>query len=122
MAIPNEALQKIIREIETQAVVAQEQMSVVKAQIASKQRDVRLLQLTTDEVKGLPADTNVYEGVGKMFVFRPQTDVKQRLSRDTTELRSDIANLEKKLHYFETTFKNSRQHMDQIIRSGGGRS
>ncbi len=41
-------------------------MSVVKAQIAAKQRDVRLLQLTADEVKGLPAETNVYEGVGKM--------------------------------------------------------
>ena len=46
--------------------MAQEQMSVVKAQMAAKQRDLRLLQLTADELKGLPADRNVYEGIGKM--------------------------------------------------------
>ena len=46
--------------------MAQEQIGVVKAQMAAKQRDARLLQLTVDEVSELPGDTNVYEGVGKM--------------------------------------------------------
>lgn len=56
----------MLREIENQAVVAHEQINVVKAQMAAKQRDMRLLQLTLDEVSGLARDTNVYEGVGKM--------------------------------------------------------
>ncbi|KAI9748171.1 MAG: hypothetical protein M1815_003470 [Lichina confinis] len=123
MAIPNEALQKILREIETQAVVAQEQIGVVKAQMAAKQRDARLLQLTVDEVSELPGDTNVYEGVGKMFVHRPKPDVGRRLTKEADELRSDLSNLDKKLHYFETTLKNSRSHMQQIMGvSGGGGS
>lgn len=87
MSISNEALQKVshrrncqrsscpspssdilqlVQEIETQAIAAQQQISVVKNQITVKQRDIRLLELTTTEISTLPRDTNVYEGVGKM--------------------------------------------------------
>ena len=55
-----------MHEIETQAVQAQQQINIVKTQITSKQRDARLLQLTTGELQGLPKETKVYEGVGKM--------------------------------------------------------
>lgn len=119
MAIPNEALQKLVQEIETRAIQAQQQINIVKTQISSKQRDVRLLQLTSNEVGQLPKNTNVYEGVGKMFVARPISEVDKRLSGETTELKSEITNLEKKLHYLETTHKNSREHIEQIFKSGG---
>ena len=46
-------------------------------------------------------------------------DVEKRLSSETTELKSDISNLNKKLHYLETTHKNSREHIEQIFKSGG---
>jgi prefoldin subunit 1 len=55
-----------VQEIESRAIAAQQQINVVKAQITSKQRDVRLLQLTSSEIGQLPGETNVYEGVGKM--------------------------------------------------------
>lgn len=53
------------------------------------------------------------------FVFSPTTEVEKRLSSETTELKSDISNLNKKLHYLETTHKNSREHIDQIFKPGG---
>lgn len=59
-----------MQEIETRAVTAQQQINLVKAQISSKQRDARLVQLTANEIGSLPKDTNVYEGVGKMCVSR----------------------------------------------------
>ena len=46
-------------------------------------------------------------------------DVEKRLSSETAELKSDISNLNKKLHYLETTHKNSRDHIEQIFKSGG---
>lgn len=55
-----------MQEIESQAVQAQQQINVVKAQISVKQREIRLLELTAGEVSILPEDTKVYEGVGKM--------------------------------------------------------
>ncbi len=45
-------------------------------------------------------------------------DVEKRLSSETTELKSDISNLNKKLHYLETTYKNSREHIEKIMQSG----
>ncbi|KAL8781659.1 MAG: hypothetical protein Q9213_005924 [Squamulea squamosa] len=119
MSIPNEALQKLVQEIETQAVTAQREINVVRAAVASKQRDVRMLELTSTEVKQLSNDTKVYEGVGKMFMFTPIDKVQTRLSSETAELKSDISNLNKKLHYLETTHKNSREHIDQIFKSTG---
>ncbi|KAL8835297.1 MAG: hypothetical protein Q9170_003383 [Blastenia crenularia] len=119
MSIPNEALQKLVQEIETQAVNAQREINVVKAAIASKQRDIRMLELTSTEVKQLSQDTKVYEGMGKMFMCTPANNVQTRLALETAELKSDITSLNKKLHYLDTTHKNSREHIDQIFRSGG---
>ena len=55
-----------MREIESQAIAAQQQISLVRTQVASKQREMRMTQLTRGEIAALPADTAVYEGVGKM--------------------------------------------------------
>jgi len=61
--------QQLIREIESQAAAAQQQIGLVRTQMVSKQREMRLVQLTRGEMATLPPDTAVYEGVGKMFVL-----------------------------------------------------
>nr|KMM68107.1 hypothetical protein CPAG_04439 [Coccidioides posadasii RMSCC 3488] len=119
MSIPNEALQKLVQEIESQAIASQQQIGLVKSQITSKQREIRLLELTSSEVGQVPKGTNVYEGVGKMFVATPIDNVNKRLSDEQKGLKTDITNLEKRLHYLETTFKNSQNQIEQIFRSGG---
>lgn len=37
--------------------------------MTAKQRDIRMLQLTSKELSELPSETKVYEGVGKMWAF-----------------------------------------------------
>ncbi|KAJ5183646.1 hypothetical protein N7492_001262 [Penicillium capsulatum] len=118
MSIPNEALQKLLVEIESRAMASQQQMGITKAQMTAKQRDIRMLQLTSKELSDLPPDTRVYEGVGKMFVNVPVDAVNKRLVREGSEASSEITNLEKKLHYHETTHKNSRENLEQILKSG----
>jgi len=95
-----------------------------------------MIQLTTAELSALPENTKVYEGVGKMsvtlrlslsvathlgfrFVMGSTKDTKDKLSSQSKEIKSDISDLEKKLHYLETTSKNSRGHIEQLLRSGG---
>ena len=53
------------------------------------------------------------------FVYSPMADVEKRLSSEVAELKSDISNLNKKLHYLETTQKNSNEHIEKIMKSGG---
>ncbi|TGO69738.1 hypothetical protein BOTNAR_0007g00190 [Botryotinia narcissicola] len=119
MSISNEALQKLVNEIQSQAIQAEQQISVVKSQISLKQREIRKLELTSTEVSTLPPDTNVYEGVSKMFVFSPTADVDKRLNRETKDLKSDIDNLGKKLQYLETTYEKSTENITRILQSGG---
>ncbi|KAI5309413.1 hypothetical protein KEM55_003283 [Ascosphaera atra] len=121
MSVPNEALAKLVQEIETQAVKSQQEIAVVKGALAAKQRQLRLSQLTSKELNDLPKDTNVYEGVGKMFVVKPMSTVDSKISDESRALQNDITNLEKKLFYLETTFKNSRDNVDKIL-TGGGKS
>jgi hypothetical protein len=59
-----------MQDIESKAAFSQQQLQIVKAQMAAKQRDIRLLQLTAEELNLLPPNTRTYEGVGKMYVIR----------------------------------------------------
>lgn len=52
-------------------------------------------------------------------MLTPTEDVKQRLSKESEDLKSKMANLDKKLHYLETTYKNSRANMEQLFQSRG---
>ncbi|KAL6251863.1 hypothetical protein RBB50_002073 [Rhinocladiella similis] len=119
MAIPNAALQKLLQEVETQAVLSQQKITQTQAELSAKRRDTRLNLLTANELKSLSKDTKTYEGVGKMFVAVPMSTLSQRLESESTSLNKEISDLEKRLHYQETTYKNSRQHIEKILQSGG---
>ena len=60
------ALHQLLQEIEQKAAFSQQQLGIVRAQMAAKSRESRMLQLTSSEVSSLPEGTRVYEGVGKM--------------------------------------------------------
>ena len=110
---------KLLQEIEQKAAVSQQQIAIVKAQIAGKSREGRLLQLTMNEMSSLPSTTPVYEGIGRFFVQTNTAEVKEKLTTQSQDLKNETSSLEKKLHYLETTAKNSQAHIDQMLKSGG---
>ncbi|KAI5864982.1 Prefoldin [Durotheca rogersii] len=118
MSISSEALQKLLREVETQAIAAQQQISLVRTQQASKQRELRMAQLTRTEISSLPVGTNVYEGVGKMFVALPASDMQAKLDAQIKEAEGDVEGLGKRLHYLEVSQKNSKDQIDRMLRGG----
>ncbi|GAM83560.1 hypothetical protein ANO11243_015480 [Dothideomycetidae sp. 11243] len=137
MSFPNEALQKLLVEIEQKASFAQQQMVIVKSQIDSSKREIRMIDLMNTEISSLPKDAKLYEGVGKMFVSlfpvpyslladlhhrfvaTPTDAVNTRLAKDKEDLNAKLTNLDKKYTFLETTFKNSQDHLDKVFKSGG---
>ena len=91
----------------------------MRGQIASKTREKRMLQLSDSELSTIPKDTPVYNGVGKMFVLTTTEEVKQRQAKESTDVDKEMENLNKKLHYLETTYNNAQQHLEQIFKGGG---
>ncbi|ROV91835.1 hypothetical protein VSDG_06523 [Cytospora chrysosperma] len=118
MSISNEALQKLLREIEINAAKSQQEIGLVRSQLAAKQREKRLAQLTSSEITSLAPDTPIYEGVGKMFVSVPVPDMKDKLESQMKQVDTDIEGLGKKLHYLETTAKNSQDHIEAMLKRG----
>ncbi|KAF2740008.1 Prefoldin [Polyplosphaeria fusca] len=118
MSIPNEALQKIVQEIGQKKAFAEQQLVIVKQQTTAKNREGRMLQLTASEVESLPKDIKVYEGVGKMFVCTPVPDVQKRISKESDEVKFELANLQKKQDYLEKTYENSKNSLEQVLRGG----
>jgi len=53
------------------------------------------------------------------FVAMPTPEVKSQLGKEAEDIKAEIANLEKKLNYLETTYKNSREHIEKIFANGG---
>ena len=62
-------------------------------------------------------DAGINSGCHCRFVFSPTSEVDKRLDTETTNLKTDVENLGKKLLYLETTHKNSREHIDQIFKN-----
>jgi len=57
---------QLLQEISSKAAFAEQQLGIVRGQIASKNRESRMLQLSDTEMNALPKDTPVYDGVGRM--------------------------------------------------------
>lgn len=106
-----------MHEIESQAVAAQQQIGLARTQMTAKQREQRLVRLTLSEMAGLPEDAVVYEGVGKMFVSLPVDSLRQKLDGQTQTLETEVDKLGQRLLYLETTHKNSRDHIEQMLRT-----
>lgn len=115
----DEALRKVLGEIEARAISSQREMSIVKNAITSKQRQSRLFALTIHELESLPNSTPIYEGVGKMFLISDETDVMSRLERERKSVETDVIALEKKHEYLEKTFENARMHIQSAINRQG---
>lgn len=46
--------------------------------------------------------------------------MKDKLQSQIKQLQADVQGLDKKLHYLETTAKNSQDHIEAILKRGDG--
>lgn len=104
-------LRAVLGEIEARAISSKRELNVVNQQVAQKQRSVRLLDLTIAELTALPKDTPLFEGVGKMFMQTSQSTVTDRMTEERTGTQGDLAALQKKHDYLQTTFDNANMHI-----------
>lgn len=53
------------------------------------------------------------------FVALPTPKLTEKLDTQIKDKENEVEKLGQKLHYLETTFKNSRQAIDQMLKSQG---
>lgn len=68
------------------------------------------------------ASTFMISGINRAsirFVSIPAPELKDKLESQTKQVDTDIDGLSKRLHYLETTAKNSQEHIEAMLRRGG---
>ncbi|KAH9858298.1 Prefoldin [Lenzites betulinus] len=120
--LSDDTLRKILVQIQQTAIQSQRALNVSKQQIAAKERERRILQLTIEEITSLQGDVNLYKGVGKMFMMVPRPTMEDELKGEEKELTEDIKNLEKKSKYLEKQFNNAQAQLRDIFHNAPNQS
>ncbi|KAI5898796.1 Prefoldin [Schizophyllum commune H4-8] len=115
--LPDETLRKILNQIQQTAVSSQRAFNFAQQQMAAKQRERRIVQLTIDELSQLDDDTKMYKGVGKMFLMTPRKEMESELKAQEKELGDDLNNLAKKSKFLEKQFNDASGQLRDIFNS-----
>ncbi|EPQ60120.1 Prefoldin [Gloeophyllum trabeum ATCC 11539] len=116
-SLPDETLRKILVQIQQTAIQSQRALNLTKQQTAAKERERRILQLTIDEISHMEPNTNMYKGVGKMFVMVPRPEMEKDLKSQEKELTDDVNGLNKKMKYLEKQFNDAQSQLRDIFNS-----
>ncbi|KIK30078.1 hypothetical protein PISMIDRAFT_383545 [Pisolithus microcarpus 441] len=119
-ALPDETLRKILVQIQQTAVQSQRSLNLTKQQCTAKERERRIVQLTITEISSVGRDTNLYKGVGKMFIMVPQKTMEQELRAQEKELTDEINSLSKKSKYLEKQFNDAQARLKDIFHHAPG--
>ncbi|CAD6572351.1 MAG: hypothetical protein CYPHOPRED_004787 [Cyphobasidiales sp. Tagirdzhanova-0007] len=117
MSGQEEALRKMLQELQTQAITSSRSLSSTRTLLMSKEREKKLVQLTRGEL-GLLDEKNgdrVYRGVGKMFVLESLKGTLGTLQAREKETSDDIVSLGKKLKYLENESAQAQAGLKEIF-------
>jgi len=115
MSLSDDTLRKILVQIQQTAVQSQRALNQCNQQMGTKDRERRKLQLTYNEITQLAEDTNMYKGVGKMFMMVPRKQMEGELKSEEKELTDDINSLTKKSKYLEKQFNDAQAQLRDIF-------
>ncbi|KAA8916550.1 hypothetical protein TRICI_001304 [Trichomonascus ciferrii] len=107
----------MFQQVEQKYLQTQQELQSVKSQIAQRNREIQLAEVTEKELKSEGVDT-VWEGVGKIFMSTSLDDYLKSLENDKASIKDDITALNKKQHYLETTFKNVNDAITEMAKRG----
>ncbi|KAI0271487.1 Prefoldin [Gloeopeniophorella convolvens] len=116
-SLSDDTLRKILNQIQQTAVQSQRALSVTRQQVAGKERERRILQLTISEIAQTQDSVNVYKGVGKMFLMVPRPVMEKDLRSQEKGLTDDISSLNKKTKYLEKQFSDAQSQLRDIFNS-----
>ncbi|KAG0299457.1 hypothetical protein BGZ98_010039 [Dissophora globulifera] len=116
MSISEEALGKIVHDLQSKLQEATRMVASVQAQIQTREREKRLSELTNKELSALKSDTVTYKSVGKMFIQEPLKDLTGELSSRVKGIDEDLTALDKKRIYWERNQKEAQGNLQELIR------
>ncbi|CAG8481776.1 2639_t:CDS:2 [Diversispora eburnea] len=108
MSLPDEALRKILFELQNRLVENTRQLNTVKSQVQLKEREKRLAEITKRELSSLENDTRTYKSVDIR-------DLTNELSNRVSKIDTDLITLDKSRKYLERNIDESSNGLREIV-------
>ncbi|KAF9566224.1 hypothetical protein EC968_003807 [Mortierella alpina] len=116
MSFSEQALGKIVHDLQAKLQEATRMVASVQAQIQTREREKRLSELTNKELSSLEPETVTYKSVGKMFIQEPLPELTSELAERVTEMDKDMAALDKKRIYWERNKTEAQGNLQELIK------
>jgi len=96
---------------------AQQELAMVSGKLRTREQEGRLAELTLTELNGMGDETIAYQQVGKMFVQRPLSDLKQQLQTKAEACAKEREALAEKKTHVETAMQKLNEDFQEFIRA-----
>ncbi|KAG0347213.1 hypothetical protein BG004_008191 [Podila humilis] len=116
MSINEQALGKIVHDLQSKLQEATRMVASVQAQIQTRDREKKLSVLTNKELSSLEPETVTYKSIGKMFVQEPLPKLTGELTDRVSEMDTEMAALDKKRIYWERNKTEAQGNLQELIK------
>ncbi|GIX83849.1 prefoldin subunit 1 [Caerostris darwini] len=110
-------LKKAFQELQAKVLDTTQKLKLADLQIDSYNKSIQHANLTQHELKSYPGDTNMYNGVGRMFLLTPPDEIVKMLSEKVNTSKDKIKELETSKTYLERSMKESEENLRELVAS-----
>ncbi|XP_064645539.1 prefoldin subunit 1-like [Lineus longissimus] len=113
----DQELKKAFQDLQIKMIQTRQQIKVSDMQKEQLKRQIVHSNLVEQELTTLPDDTKTYEGVGRMFILTPMTQVKDNLVEKKKSADEKISNIDSHKIYLEKNIKESEDNIREMVLS-----
>ncbi|KAK3915343.1 Prefoldin subunit 1 [Frankliniella fusca] len=108
-------LKKAFAELQLKMTDTAQKLKLADLQIEGLKKSKIFSELTIQELKSLPPNTNMYESVGRMFILRDSSEITQGLHAKSQKSEEKIKSLESHKAYLESNLKEAEKPIREMV-------
>uniref|UniRef100_A0AAA9RZY8 Prefoldin subunit 1 n=1 Tax=Bos taurus TaxID=9913 RepID=A0AAA9RZY8_BOVIN len=108
-------LKKAFTELQAKVIDTQQKVKLADVQIEQLNRTKKHAHLTDTEIMTLVDETNMYEGVGRMFILQSKEAIHNQLLEKQKIAEEKIKELEQKKSYLERSVKEAEDNIREML-------
>lgn len=105
----------IFTELQAKVIDTQQKVKLADIQIEQLNRTKKHAHLTDTEIMTLVDETNMYEGVGRMFILQSKEVIHNQLLEKQKIAEEKIKELEQKKSYLERSVKEAEDNIREML-------
>ncbi|XP_018321747.1 prefoldin subunit 1 [Agrilus planipennis] len=115
MAKVDMELKKAFAELQEKAIDTTQKLKLADLQIESLKRMKQHSILTEREISTLDNDTKTFESVGRMFIYTPLPEIKEKLKKRQALADEKIKIEENNKQYLEKNLKEAENNLRELV-------